>query len=251
VHSYAQTNIQLFNQLGRLGYAPAELEAVASAYELAIVLVTGRFRPSGKTFVAHLVGTASILASLAVPSPLVIAGLLHAVYSAGDFGDGPPGVSEARRDRVRSVAGERAEEYVSRYQALFWSDHTIRSITAGLDGMTAMERDVVLMRLANELEEFLDFGILYGGEQKRLAISDRHRCRLMIEIAQRLGFPTLSEELARSIDGSAAAVIPGELLRARTVNASFLLAPQSYQRLKDALSTRLAALGKTKRKQPE
>jgi (p)ppGpp synthase/HD superfamily hydrolase len=251
VHSYAQTNIQLFNQLRRLGYGAADLEAVASAYELAIVLVTGRFRPSGKTFVAHLVGTSSILASLSVPSPLVVAGLLHAVYSAGDFGDGAPGVSEARRDRVRSVAGQRAEEYVYRYQALSWSDHAIRSIFAGLDAMAAMERDVVLMRLANELEEFLDFGILYCGDPKRLATSDRHRCRLMIEIAQRLGFPNLSEELARSVEGSASAALPGELLRARAANSSFLLAPQSYQRLKDSLSTRLAALGDTTWKQPE
>jgi (p)ppGpp synthase/HD superfamily hydrolase len=251
VHPYAQTNIQFFNQLHGLGYRGADLEAAVSAYELAIVLVTGQFRPSGKTFVAHLVGTSSILASLLVPPPVVVAGLLHAVYSAGDFGDGPPGVSEARRNRVRSVAGERAEEFVYRYQTLSWSDHTIRSIAGGLDGMTATDRDVVLMRLANELEEFLDFGILYGGDQKRLAISDRHRCRLMIEIARRLGFPSLSEALAASVDAAASTVLPDELLHARAVNSSFLLAPASYQRLKDSLTTRLAALGDSKWKQTE
>ena len=91
MHTYAQTNIQLFNQLQREGYGAADLEAVARAYDLAIALTTGRFRASGKTFIAHLVGTAGILGSLKAPGPLVVAGLLHAAYAAGDFGDDQSG----------------------------------------------------------------------------------------------------------------------------------------------------------------
>jgi (p)ppGpp synthase/HD superfamily hydrolase len=43
-------------------YGGAIWRAVASAYELTATLMTGQFRASGKTFIAHLVGTASILA---------------------------------------------------------------------------------------------------------------------------------------------------------------------------------------------
>jgi (p)ppGpp synthase/HD superfamily hydrolase len=248
MHSYAQTNIQLFNQLHRRGYGAADLEAVVSAYELMISLMTGRFRASGKTFIAHLVGTASILGSLQVPSPLVAAGLLHAVYSAGDFGDERPGISDAKRERVRSVVGEQVEEYVCRYHTLSWTDRTIRSVSRGLESMAAIERDVVLMRLANELEEFLDLGIQYCGEQRRLGTSGNYRCRLMVEIAQKLGFPSLSEELVRTIDESASTPLPPELLRPHARNSSFLLAPQSYQRLKDSLASRLATLQGTAHK---
>src|SRR5208282_2979363 len=80
MHTYAQTNIQLINQLRGESYATSDLRVVVDSYELAALLLTGRFRASGKTFIAHLVGTASILGSLHAPAPLVAAGLLHAVY---------------------------------------------------------------------------------------------------------------------------------------------------------------------------
>jgi (p)ppGpp synthase/HD superfamily hydrolase len=242
MHSYAQTNIQLFNQLHRGGYGADDLKAVVSAYELMISLMTGRFRASGKTFIAHLVGTASILGSLQVQSPLVIAGLLHAVYSNGDFGDERPGISDVKRERVRSAVGEQVEEYVCRYHDQSWTDRAIRSVSGGLESMGAIERDVVLIRLANEMEEFLDFGIQYCGETKRLATSGTYRCRLMVEAAQKLGFLSLSEELARTIEESASATLPPALLRPHARNSSFLLAPQSCQRLKDSLASRLATL---------
>ena len=250
MHSYAQTNIQLFNQLVRLGWNGADLESVISAYELAASLVTGRFRPSGKTFLAHLVGTSSILAALPSPPSLVIAGLLHAAYSAGDFGDGTPGVSEAKRERVRSAAGSEAEEWVHRYQAFPWTDQTIRTTSGGLDAMSEAQRGVVLMRLANELEEFLDRGILYCGDRKRRALTDPHRCRLMIDVARRLGYPALSEELARSV-AEASSELPAELRRARSANSSYLVAPASYQRLMDSVNARLAAAAQPARKPGE
>ncbi len=248
MHPYAQTNIQLFNQLHRsAGYGAADLESAVSSYQLAISLLTGRFRASGKTFIAHLVGTASILASLRVSAPMVVAGLLHAVYSAGDFGDGRTGVTDAKRERVRAVAGKRVEEYVSRYEALSWSDETIRTVSGGLESLAAIDRDVVLIRLANELEEFLDLGLRYGGEQKRLRTSATGRCRSMVAMAQRLGYTGLADELTKAIDESARATMQPELLTPHAPNASFLLAPQSYQRLKDSLASRLAARGEPAR----
>ncbi|MBL1211120.1 HD domain-containing protein, partial [Geminocystis sp. GBBB08] len=74
----AQTNLQLFNQLYFLNYSEDNCQRVAQAYELATSLFTAQFRSSGKTFISHLVGTASILANLSVSVDLVIAGLLHA-----------------------------------------------------------------------------------------------------------------------------------------------------------------------------
>ena len=67
MHRYAQTNIQLYNQLQQQGYSVQELVQVRSTYELGITLMPGHFRPSGKPMETHLVGTASILAYLDAP----------------------------------------------------------------------------------------------------------------------------------------------------------------------------------------
>jgi hypothetical protein len=250
MHSYAQTNIQLFNQLHRVGYRAPELEAVVSAHEFMTTLMTGQFRASGKTFIAHLVGTASILGYLHVAAPIVAAALLHAAYSAGDFGDDRPGISDAKRARVRLAVGEQAEDYICRYHNLPWDDQTIRKVAGDLAGMTAIERDVVLMRLANELEDFLDLGPLYCGDQKRLWISGSRRWQLMVGMARDLDVHGLADEMQRTIDEIATAVVPPELLGHSTRNASFLLAPQSCQRLKSLLATRLVALEQAPPRQP-
>ncbi|MEO8306278.1 MAG: glycosyltransferase [Betaproteobacteria bacterium] len=241
MHSYSQTNIQLLNQLHRQGYGAADLRSVVSAYELAMVLTTGRFRASGKTFIAHLVGTASILGSLNVSAAMICAGLLHAVYSAGDFGDDRPGISDAKRQRVRSVVGETIEDYVCRYHDLHWTEETVRVVDDALDGMAAIDRDVVVIRLANELEDHLDLGILYSGDRKQVGPAGSHRFRRMIDMARRLGFPGLAEELARAEEETATTTLPPQLRPPIVRNSSFPVAPQSLQRLRDFLAGRLAS----------
>jgi hypothetical protein len=64
MYPFAQTNLQLFHQLRNAGYDEADLVCIHQAYQLACQVFTGFFRGSGKPFIAHLVGTASILATL-------------------------------------------------------------------------------------------------------------------------------------------------------------------------------------------
>ena len=125
---YAQTNIQFFNQLRSLEYSAADLVLVRDSYELAMELFAGRFRPSGKPFLCHLVGTASILASLKVSPVLVAAGLLHAAYMQGNFGAARGGMSRAKRRRVRSVVSDEVEKLVASYGKLLWSEKTVPEI---------------------------------------------------------------------------------------------------------------------------
>src|SRR5687767_15961282 len=101
--AYAQTNLQLYTQLRRAGYTAEQLVPVRAGYDLAMQLFSASFRGSGKPLLAHLVGTASILAAIGQSRDIVLAGLLHAAYALGDFGDGRFGVSEAKRERVRKA----------------------------------------------------------------------------------------------------------------------------------------------------
>lgn len=211
MHSFAQTNLQLLTQLRQAGYSDADLNDVARAYQLVTQLFSGYFRGSGKTFVAHLVGTASILASLNAPIAIVVAGLLHAVYEFGEFGNGVRGISLAKRQRVRQVSGQAVEAYVANYTTLQWNAQTIPAISHQLEQMGLSERYVVLMRLANELEEHLDLGILYCRNfAKRRQFVDRSH-ESLVKLAELLGYPVLAQQLIQVFDAVRSTEVGAEL----------------------------------------
>lgn len=139
---FAQTNIELFNQLRRDGYSNADLSFVRNAYELAMDIFAGRFQPSGKIFLAHVVRTASILASLRLTAEVVAAGLLHNAYISGDFGDDCPGISTAKRKEIKQALGPETEEHIARFPAMNL-DVKPRPIQ--------LTRDITLMRNAGTI----------------------------------------------------------------------------------------------------
>lgn len=229
MHSYAQTNLQLFNQLYHSGYSKSELKLIYNTYQLVMELFTGGFRSSGKTFIAHLVGTASILASLGASGKVVAAGLLHAAYTNGDFGDGKKGIDKAKQEKIKLALGEEVEEYIARYTALQWNEKSISAIGDRFDTLDSIERDVLLIRLTNELEEYLDLGILYCGKLKYQRYVN-HSAHLMVEMAEKLGYPTLAKQLETTFQEATLAEISSELRNQSGQNVSFVIAPNSYQK---------------------
>ena len=135
--AYAQTNLQLYAQLRRTGADESDLALVRSGYDLAMHLCPASFRGSGKPLLAHLVGTASILASIGQPARVVTAGLLHAVYVFGDFGDASRGSGDARRARVREAVGAAVEDLIFRYTHFDWNSQTIPAIRERLSSLSA------------------------------------------------------------------------------------------------------------------
>ncbi len=231
MYPYAQTNIQLYNQLLREGYSKEEIGLVFNAYSLAIRLFTGLYRPSGNTFVSHLVGTASILASLRVPINLVTAGLLHAAYIHGDFGIitiSP--LSNIKRKVIRDTAGEEVEEYIARYTGLKWSLKEIPAIRDRLDRLSPIDRDVLLIRLANELEDNLNLGALYCSNAERRKPYLERCGPIMVDMAEKLGFPILASELTRVLGETASAEITEELRSINRPDRAHLIPPKSYQK---------------------
>ncbi len=225
---FAQTNIQLFDQLCRQGYSETELNCILKAYKLAISLFTGYFRGNGKTFIAHLVGTASILTSLKAPVEVVAAGLLHAAYLQGDFGDVKKGISNKRREQIRLAVGPDIEEYIAKYTALPWNEDHISAIAPTLNTLNLGDRQVILMRLANELEDHLDGGILYCANFEKRLRYVRSSGDLMVKMAQELGYPSLASQLERVFQEVTSAKISVGLRS--TNNYSFQVAPKSYQK---------------------
>jgi (p)ppGpp synthase/HD superfamily hydrolase len=222
-----QTNLQLYRQLVRLDYEPADIDAVGKAYELGIRIFAGVYRGSGKPFLAHLVGTASILADQRARGQVVAAGLLHAAYTHGEFGNGWRGLSLPKRAEVRRAVGEEIEELVARYTELRWDARTIASLRERVDVMTPPERDVLLIRLANELEDHVDLGILYLGDADRRLEYMRVHLRDCVAMASRLGHADLASRLATAFDEVASAELPATLKRSDA--ESFRIAPASHR----------------------
>ncbi|MFQ3612353.1 MAG: DUF6817 domain-containing protein [Cyanobacteriota bacterium] len=229
MQSYAQTNLQLFNQVLQQNYSLEDLQQLAKAYRVTIELFTGMFRPSGKTFVAHLVGTASILASLNLSIDVVIAGLLHAAYANGDFGvGGRKGITPAKRFYLQSRLGNRVESYIEQYTKLKWDPDAPARLLSRMEELDQTDKDVLLIRLANELEEYLDCGMVYNGMEKGQRYL-KHDSIAIKNLALELGFPILAQSLFEAIEFNEHTSIPLELCNLAEKSSSTLLLPKSLQ----------------------
>jgi len=238
--AFAQTNLQLYAQLRRASADESDLALVRRAYDLAMRLCPASFRGSGKPLLAHLVGTASILASIGQPARVVTAGLLHAIYVFGDFGDASRGSGDARRARVREAVGTDVEALIFRYTHFDWNAKTIPAIRDRVASLPAFEREVLVIRLANELEDHLDCGVLYcgNGEQRRAYI--RSPLNQSVDMARMLGEPRLADALDEAFQETLRAELPAAL---RTPHDfTFVQPPLSHKpRLKVAVRQYLDA----------
>jgi hypothetical protein len=224
--SRAQTHLQLYADLARGGYPDRALESVGAAYDAAMGLFTGQFRGDGRPFIAHLVGTAAILARLRAPIDVVLAGLLHSAYEFGDFGDGTNGVDAAKRRRVEAVAGPGAERLIAAYTAFPWNQGSIVELSRRVDGLSEQERQLVFIRLANIVDESMDCGVLYCDKAGYLmALMDQTRSHLK-QLAIGIGQPPLAAAVEQLCIELKSAQIASALRRARP--GSFVLPPASY-----------------------
>jgi (p)ppGpp synthase/HD superfamily hydrolase len=235
--SFAQTNIQLFNQMRELGYSVADLRLIGATYDLAVSLFSALFRASGKPFLAHLVGTASILASLREPIEIVAAGLLHAAYVGGDFGSGVTGITGSKRAEVQRVVGDSVESYVVAYTQTTWNRDVPQLVATQCHTLDYIGRGVTLIRLANELEEYLDLGVLYCGAEKRRATEYVGAAgEAMMHIARQLGVPKLADHFRVAF----AAIAAAPPVPASSHDHAYVVPPRSYRRMMELLAARIA-----------
>lgn len=189
----AQTNLDLYQQLHDAGWGAADIVLVRDAYLLAMRLFSDCFRANGKPFVAHLVGTASVLAMVDARPAVVVAGLLHAAYANGIFPDGFSGVTDSHRRVVRNAVSSEPERLVAAYQALAWKPAVVAPLIADWGVVGTDLKDLLLMRLANELEDHLGLGMRLCAEGRGAFGVSREE---QIRIATLLGQPALAAALA-------------------------------------------------------
>jgi len=193
---YAQTNVQLYDQLSSAGYSNEDIAAIERAYEAIQPLFSGSFRGSGRPFLAHLVGTASILAEAEQPIKVVVAGLCHAAYEFGDFGPALRRHSKSNRRKVQHWIGTEAEALVWDYTQLQWSIDAINRYP----DETADEQ-VLIIRIANELEDSLIDNWSFSGSAKRKSSHDTAIASM--HLAARLNLGTWKKTLDELIQEQA------------------------------------------------
>jgi hypothetical protein len=205
---YAQSILELLSRLHLDGYDRSDLCLARHAYVLAMRAFTGLVRPSGKLFIDHAVGTASVLHVVGAPPAITCAGLIHSLYAHGDLGRWRKGISKASRRRVEAVVGRQVEELVAEYAALRWNRDRISAIATEMKTYDAIRRGVVLMRLANEVDEHLDGGVLFLPDAERRRGADMLLLPSLVTMAEELDYPILASELARVFGETMSSTIP-------------------------------------------
>jgi hypothetical protein len=152
-----QTNLQLYRAMREHGHPEEAVQSANQAWLLATEATAGMIRGSGKPFACHMAGVAGLLCLANQETPVVVAGILHAMYQRRvPF----QGLSlPQRKERLAALFGEECERLVSEYNDFEierlkeWSDEALRDKGA-----------VVLMRVADDLEDMLDDAIELHGK---------------------------------------------------------------------------------------
>lgn len=236
VRSFALTYPQLMNRAMEQGLTENELARLRSGYEAAQILFDGLYRAQNVPFICHLVRTAAVLLEEKAPIEVVIAGLLHSAYSVGCFRDQKHGgASQTHREELARSIGEEAEELVFGYFNSSWyRKECIQEYLKNLETSDLIRRQVILIHLANELEDYLDFGMLYRGfdtYKKRIEAYGKEA----VALALNLNCPVLAKELEEIFQAQLGEKLPQTVITSK--NTSFQLPLLKW--LKKSYSERL------------
>lgn len=224
-----QTNVQLYRLLDNLAYGEEDVVLAHRAYQLATTVYSGRFQGDGKPFQAHGVGTAGILAHAGMTTPLMVAGIIHNVYTNGDFGLPTSGPTEAVRAQVKRATNEAVEQYVYLFRTRLpghWKGDPAHA--------SEIEKQLLLLLAAETLEKMHDSGFAYWQTDLAGRVqSARQRTRLMTEI----GYPLIGQWLLDAAEELEATDIPDRL---KTAKSSYLQAAPSLAPRRSLVLRRLA-----------
>jgi len=157
-----QTHLELFMQMAETNnYRPQDIENCNKAYTLALNCVYNMARVSGKPFICHLVGTASILVAQKAEIDVVVAGLMHALFQNRVNFPGAKTIEE----RYKWV-----ENHFNQHIAQLIFDY-IEFENVPFRDIHLMEKEkknfqkVLIMRLADELEDLAYFSLFMHGNE--------------------------------------------------------------------------------------
>lgn len=204
----AQTNLELYAQAIESGYDAVRLSRLGDAHDFAMRQVHSLVRGSGKPFIAHLVGAASLVLGSGAPDDWVLGALLHAIYQRRvPFAGGL--APDARRPVVAARFGTAVDDLVYRYTVMEDGDPE-----GWLAASDTRDPDVLTLRLADELEDLAGYALAVHGSRtpadpgERGGYAWRRQTKtamapLLFAATQRLGLEGMARGLRHWLDFSA------------------------------------------------
>ncbi len=205
MRSFALTYPQLMNQALAQGFDESALRQLREAHDLAVKFFDGFYRAQGIPFINHLIRTASIVLAEKQPVEMVSAALLHSAYMFG--------APAARRKELKQKLGDSAEALVNGYTNFPWRQE--KAMVNHLEifshgSVPGQARQLLLIRLANELEDHLDDSMVYrGGFPYADWISSRGQ--MIVELARKLELKELALELEEVFKATVSRKLPETL----------------------------------------
>lgn len=156
----AQTNLELFIQMAESGrFSDKEIEICNKAYFFSLNCVYNMVRGSGKPFISHLVGLASLLIDNGMQHDVIVASLMHAVYQRRVSFPGANSIEE-RRIIVRNKFGTTIEELIHEYTDF---EYDKLSFLTKNDQLHPFFKEILFMHLGDELEDITYHSLFMHG----------------------------------------------------------------------------------------
>lgn len=188
-----QTPSSLARQAQQAGYSETDLQRIARAYRAALVLANGGYRPCGRPFINHLVGTASVLVHYGLETRLIEAALLHTAYTHSLPRD--PQHRHATLQRIAACLGapgsalERSVRHYTLRQPRL--QHLLDTRTT-VDALRLDDLETLLLDAANEIDMLLSGEVAASG---RRDLAAPELVQLIVLACARLGISGLGRTL--------------------------------------------------------
>ena len=219
-----QSRSALLDLAMRRGYQQEELTQIARAYTLAQVLMDGGYRPCGRPFINHLVGTAGILIRYDFSVPVIATGLLHSAYSHAAPGAGGPAAAAKATCAALGGRGSSLERRVRTYTERELNAAGLPDDAAEVSTLSVLDAETIAVEAANELDMILSGEVRYSG---RTAALGSGALRRIEHVCRMLGVHGLHAALAFARDGQPP-VQPG---LGTGIRGSYRIAPDRRSRV--------------------
>jgi hypothetical protein len=205
-----QNRSELLELAQTRGYDSAQVALLSDACRVAQVLMDGGYRPCGRPFINHLIGTASVLLRYDYRIELVAAGLLHAAYT---HSPPHPGGTRAAADTITAWLGgpqsaieQRVRAYTLRGGEARYADLD----EAGIGMLSVHEGEVLVLAAANDIDMLLSGEVRYSGRNDTLSPALRAAVTRVCALFDTPGLALTLEQLA--LAQAQASVAPASLL---------------------------------------
>jgi len=179
-----QSRSQLLDLAVARGYPPRELAFINRACALAATLMDGGYRPCGRPFVQHLVGTAGVLVRYDFAIDVILEGLLHAAYTHRRF---PAAAIQKALAEIHPNIEVRVRHYTQRSQHV----HAPTPRQA-----SPREAEVAAVEAANEIDMRLSGEYDHSGRPDEIDGAAAARLGAILDL---VGVPGMARTLAAAL----------------------------------------------------